>query len=94
MYEKLATGLAQIAKLETELPLPRLIRQNENRNLSTCSSKFEMKAATYFEQTVNKYSNIVTTTLQSSHQIDIRFTLKSQDYQKRLAWIRLAYLSQ
>ena len=27
-----------------------------------------MKAAAYFEQTVNKYSNIATTALQSSHE--------------------------
>ena len=38
--------------------------------LSTCWTKFETKAATYLEQTVNKYSSIATTTstLQSSHE--------------------------
>ena len=108
-YEKSATRLAQIAKLEISLKnanlllklrlytflileynsmfgirltqvssvslflwntasIPFLYTGKWKSNLSTCWSKFEMKAATYLEQTANKYSNIATTTLQSSHE--------------------------
>ena len=53
---------------ETQPALPFFVRQNENRICQLAGAKFEMKAATYFEQTVNNYSNIATTTLQSSHE--------------------------
>ena len=108
-YEKLATGLAQITKLEISLKNANLLltlrlytililKYNSlfcrrltqvssvslflwntasitslytaklKSNLSTCWSKFEMRAATYLEQTVNKYSNIATPTLQNSRE--------------------------
>ena len=54
----------------------RFVRQNEYLNWSPSSSKFEIKPATCFEQIVNKYSDITTATLQSSHQMNIRCDCK------------------
>ena len=67
---------------ETKLVLPRFIRQNENRNLRTCSSKFELKDATCSRRLqivrlklLIKYQ-CCGGSLQGCHQKNIRFDWK------------------
>ena len=62
---------------DTKLVLfPYFIRQNENQNLATCSSEFELKLLFPLGKLLGKLSEHCTATLQSSHKKNIRFDCK------------------